>query len=642
MPKWIHDRADHIRAKNPDMSESEAWAIATQQSHALGKSPKGYGTLGGRATAKAKFNTPKDDVKSANPGQLTPKVAATLDALQQAYKRIGPLRNKIKPSAKVLEHVMEAPTPGAMGIREMSALNGPGTLPRPAQMGMLRQRPAIMAENTRALGGTAEQVKSMIEQGNAQVEGTRQYIGNAGGAILMPPGGMSGWVARANASGVVPLVPPAGAAQQRAANILTGVHEGFERSTKSSPAPYFSHFSPSVIHKEHNMVAGLEGPGAEEGRKYFQGMRAGGEGPAHAEQLQVMYGDKAAPWATYGQGPKLPKAMRKDMIRNWPQYQEHERGKLRSLVEKGQQEVAPGGISFEEGKVAASAPTRGNFMMASDIPSFRAPQLGAAIQKNSAFGDEKGTEKAAVSQAWVEKAVGEARTSRPLLRGFAQRMQSAASYAAEGPHQVKRLAATRAAKDRDVATSLFRPSESADKMAPPLPPHFSTEKWPLNHYLRSPGVQRNAERVKGNTFRADAAKRVKEKDGEALPDFTTYSPGDFRQVNINAKHAGYFKLEGDAVIEMDKHGKSLGKGPVTKEAMLSMSTEKLAEFVAELREMRKEAIAGLTPASQLEKTTLVGAPKASAPPGPSIADQVKPRGPKFGIGLPGAFKTGIG
>jgi hypothetical protein len=466
------------------------------------------------------------------------KVGATLDTLQQAYKRIAPLRNKIKPSAKVLEHVMEAPTPGAMGIREMAALNGPGTLPRPAQMGMLRQRPAIVAENTRALGGTTEQVESIIEQGNAQVEGTRQYIGNAGGAILMPPGGMSGWAARANASGALPIVPPAGAAQQRAANILTGVHEGFERSTKSSPAPYFSHFSPSVIHKEHNMVAGLEGPGAEEGRKYFQGMRAGGEGPAHAEQLQVMYGDKAAPWATYGQGPKLPKAMRKDMIRNWPQYQEHERGKLRSLAER-QQEVAPGGITFDEGKVAASAPTRGNFMMASDIPSFRAPQLGAAIQKNGAF-------------------------------------------------------------DSDC-------SQDTDKTPPP-------------------------ERLKAG----------KEKDGDALPDFVTYGAGDFRPANLNAKHAGHFKLEGDAVIETDKDGKSLGKGPVNKEAMLSMSTEKLAEFVAELREMRKEAIAGLTPASQLEKTTQVGAPKASPPPGPSIAQIAKPKGAKFGIGIPGAFKDGIG
>jgi hypothetical protein len=31
MPKWIHDRAKHIRAKNPDMPESESWAIATNQ-----------------------------------------------------------------------------------------------------------------------------------------------------------------------------------------------------------------------------------------------------------------------------------------------------------------------------------------------------------------------------------------------------------------------------------------------------------------------------------------------------------------------------------------------------------------------------------------------------------------------------------
>ncbi len=31
MPKWIHDRAAHIRAKNPDMPESESWAIATNQ-----------------------------------------------------------------------------------------------------------------------------------------------------------------------------------------------------------------------------------------------------------------------------------------------------------------------------------------------------------------------------------------------------------------------------------------------------------------------------------------------------------------------------------------------------------------------------------------------------------------------------------
>ena len=65
MPQWIHDRASHIRAENPSMPESESWAIATQQSHSLGKSPKGYGTAQGRATAKNKYNTPRDDEKAA-------------------------------------------------------------------------------------------------------------------------------------------------------------------------------------------------------------------------------------------------------------------------------------------------------------------------------------------------------------------------------------------------------------------------------------------------------------------------------------------------------------------------------------------------------------------------------------------------
>jgi hypothetical protein len=115
MPKWIHERAKHISAKNPSMSESQAWAIATQQSHALGKSPKNYGTLEGRSTAKAKFDTPKDDKKTANPGHLeSEKVAFTLrDAI-------------ISPVAGAL---VGAPIGYAVGDREhpvASALQGAG------------------------------------------------------------------------------------------------------------------------------------------------------------------------------------------------------------------------------------------------------------------------------------------------------------------------------------------------------------------------------------------------------------------------------------------------------------------------------------------------------------------------------------
>lgn len=70
MPKWIHDRARHIQAKNPEMSESTAFAIATQQAHATGKSPKGFGTTEGRQEAKAKYTTPGDDKKTADPGGI--------------------------------------------------------------------------------------------------------------------------------------------------------------------------------------------------------------------------------------------------------------------------------------------------------------------------------------------------------------------------------------------------------------------------------------------------------------------------------------------------------------------------------------------------------------------------------------------
>lgn len=67
MPQWIHDRAEHIRAKNPDMPRSMSFAIATQQAHSTGKSPKGYGTAEGREEAKRKYTTPEDDMKTADP-----------------------------------------------------------------------------------------------------------------------------------------------------------------------------------------------------------------------------------------------------------------------------------------------------------------------------------------------------------------------------------------------------------------------------------------------------------------------------------------------------------------------------------------------------------------------------------------------
>jgi hypothetical protein len=90
MPQWIHDRARHIQAKNPSMPEGEAFAIATQQAHSVGKSPKGYGTPQGRHEAKKKFDTPKDDTKTADPGDIGEKTA---ELLGQGTSHLAPYLN---------------------------------------------------------------------------------------------------------------------------------------------------------------------------------------------------------------------------------------------------------------------------------------------------------------------------------------------------------------------------------------------------------------------------------------------------------------------------------------------------------------------------------------------------------------------
>lgn len=115
MPEWIHQRAEHLLAKNPDMKKSTAFAVATQQSHALGKTPKGYGTSKGRQEAKAKYDTPKDDVKAANPGDLkTPKLGGVFvekeasDRMKLAFaKMAAPTQSEIETKGSLENNVAD-------------------------------------------------------------------------------------------------------------------------------------------------------------------------------------------------------------------------------------------------------------------------------------------------------------------------------------------------------------------------------------------------------------------------------------------------------------------------------------------------------------------------------------------------------
>lgn len=105
MPKWIHERAEHLLAKNPKMPESEAWALATQQSHALGKSPKGYGTAKGRRVAKKKYDTPEDDQKTA-------MNQVALEAFFDELQKIGFNETGYGPTGGFVEFNQVSGTPG--------------------------------------------------------------------------------------------------------------------------------------------------------------------------------------------------------------------------------------------------------------------------------------------------------------------------------------------------------------------------------------------------------------------------------------------------------------------------------------------------------------------------------------------------
>ena len=77
----MHDRAHHIMEKNPSMPKSEAFAIATQQSHATGHTPEGYGTAKGKAKAKRKYDHPSQYEETADPGSKSKSSSMNLAVL---------------------------------------------------------------------------------------------------------------------------------------------------------------------------------------------------------------------------------------------------------------------------------------------------------------------------------------------------------------------------------------------------------------------------------------------------------------------------------------------------------------------------------------------------------------------------------
>lgn len=81
--KWIHDRAHHIMDKSPEIDKGVAYAVATQQAHKVGKSPKKFRTSEGVRAAKAKHPFPKSFYKKTASDEKVKKAFLKLKQLQK-------------------------------------------------------------------------------------------------------------------------------------------------------------------------------------------------------------------------------------------------------------------------------------------------------------------------------------------------------------------------------------------------------------------------------------------------------------------------------------------------------------------------------------------------------------------------------
>lgn len=155
MPAWIHNRAERILSKNPEMDKGEAFAIATQQAHALGKTPSGYGTSAGRREAKAKYRTPSDDQKTASV-----MWSAFFSELEKEGMAIPKLPT-FKPLASTIPTMPKMPRiPGRVGSTRLTPHAPPATpghmpqAPAPATSTISTVPGSTTASTARSVGGS--------------------------------------------------------------------------------------------------------------------------------------------------------------------------------------------------------------------------------------------------------------------------------------------------------------------------------------------------------------------------------------------------------------------------------------------------------------------------------------------------------
>ena len=232
------------------------------------------------------------------------KIAASIEALQDAYRRLAPLRTKAK------------------------GYGGPGYIPNRAQERASHARNVEYAVRHGDGLVPPDQVSRLRQNLLSQVPKSQPLAGN----IILPTGGGVRLFKRKG-------LPTGSPAAQRAANVFTGLHEGFERQTRPAAmdnwfTSRFGHASPMVLANEHRMIQRATGPGAAEAAGVFQNMRAvRGEHSFMVDNvMRPAFGDRGA---EYYSRHGATKAMRKALTR-----------KMNAAISAGSSVLNPGWTSY--------------------------------------------------------------------------------------------------------------------------------------------------------------------------------------------------------------------------------------------------------------------------------------------------------
>jgi hypothetical protein len=194
-------------SKNPDMAESTAWAVATQQAHATGKSPKGYGTAEGRSEAKKKMNKPKKEYTlTASPKtKVAVGVSSVASAVKGGFRKLTNADSIDSIGRRIAEHdaaltalknqqknmtLAGGAALGGAGIGAYSYHQGRLRDDQDSNMGMqmpmnFKFASAVDGESLSMFAGFANEMQTLVKEGGAMGEMAKRF-GNlvAGGKHL--------------------------------------------------------------------------------------------------------------------------------------------------------------------------------------------------------------------------------------------------------------------------------------------------------------------------------------------------------------------------------------------------------------------------------------------------------------------------